>query len=1489
MSNENGQNIQQSQNLIDEILVDGTDKRDLKINPPKTAIDDPVYFSNDYLFFLISDKGYIDSNYYNLWFNQYYHDFDSMSYISINDGTIYPLSEFQIVSILTNLTSLTNGNFDDGGIAEVILQHPEENIFVKIHVKLYSEEKFFLITYNIWGKNIAPFDAELFYYNDLDVDEDYEDDHGYFDITTSTIRAQDAVTGNTLGWTSPETVSAWDVGDPYDVYDNVTDDILYNSNESLGQDIGLATKYRKNSINPSEIWAVPIIYGFGTTDEEFFANTYQIKNEFINDFSVLDFIPDLSAQASVNATILNGGQNNQRRSISIYRNGTYLQSREISLSPGEIGYVNFENLALFPGEYNEITVSVNNSIDDYDPNDSITQTHLYPEKLIFNIKDLAGNSIEGIEMSLFLQDTSEFLFSVTSDQNGNATYFDLPYNDYELELKIPWINDVHLLNMSFTYPTIGNYFSIQTNYTTLMLNINDVAGNPVNNASIRFKNNISSDLIWSTTTGQNGNVTFQYLNGSYDIEISYFDYGSQLLLGTIEDFNLIEDTYYSHQVNLTTLALQILNLGSGDPLESAEVHINHSPTSNSFGINFGKEKTNSNGNVSIVWSSHLNYSIRVMLSGSYCTIDISGSGYEAMNFTNSPFIDYIFSEVKINLAGYEQFAPELTLFNSRPLSYIWNEKISIYFMLNVTNSNNINDLGPKWANHTDIIIRNSDNVIVYSGEAEFISDEIGNHSLILNTTSGYFTSGNPETYSMEITAQLDSYLDPVPIPLIFNIYNISTNLESYSSTSSLIWKENLTIVANYSTLINTPISTGIVTITWGDFLDGFPMQNLGNGIYSIIINTSIGNPGNYKLEIKANEVHHFSQKKTINLFVDEVPTTVNGTDLFDSRHTQYVTTQNLSFQYNFYDSYRNTSVPNESPSYQLFCDETEIVYSGYLIYVESSYYIFDPKTARFPIGTYHGIIEFSSINHETSFASIQLEIFPIPVLINDTSIPDIPYELYCYQPFILDFELKNDYDNRSITKTNATFLIQEYNTEEIYAGNLTELEDGLYQFKPYTETIPIGTYTTIITFEKANYTDVSSNFAFEILEIPTRINDTGISSLPYDLFIGESLEFDFLFKDTFRNTAILNGEITYSIELEGSSDEFSGNLTELGNGLYSFSPDMSSFTEGTYFTEIAFVKQNYTSYTLDLAFIIHKIPLSADFKGSSSKNSSILISGSEYTIAKGNEFAFDLRLFDIYNNSLSDCNISYILAKGDILFEGTLEIDEDGVCRGNFSDFPEVGLYSLTLTVQKTNYASEIIQIHLNIEYPTILGISQPFFIIGGLALLLMSVGIFGYVAVRRARIPRFIKDLNYLEKILSDPSKILPERYLSREQQLKGIYNNRWIDFDLEFPIKPLQDEFDAFISLYNESTNKLLLVDDAKKFLDDLTIYSSEEIVARLQADNVPEQNLPQLLEIIENYRKSMISEDFETRIISKVEEDEFDLDSLEPSSNENLGGNQ
>ncbi len=639
------QNIPIMENIYDSEIFGGNSEfflekhtkfqNESESSPHSSALSYPLDFSSDYVYFLANEKGYIDSDFYNLWFNGYYHDYSSMTYLSIDDETPIPLSDFTIIQSLLNLTKMANGIFRSDCIAESILQHPSLDVNLKIHIKLYSEQRFYTINYMVWSETIDFFDAELFVFNDLDMDgidwyydeipDEYDDDDAFFDFSTQVIYAYDDDSDNIFGWTSPEDFDDWDVGTPSTLEARISGDSLGNTIQAFSQDIGLTTKQQKLSIEANQTWTVPIVFRFGRNELLYKSVGNVLKNEFVYDFSVLDFSVDLSDQPSVNATILNGGQYTQTRNISIYRNGTYLTSEERELTSGEYINIAFDNLDLIPGEYNEITVSVNNSANDFDNNDNCTQTHMFERTLEFNIKDLDGNVIEGLNVSLFNKETEEHLFSTTSNRNGNISFVDLLANNYTLQASIPEINNSIIYEMDFQYPDLGRYHNIQTNLTTIELQIQDVEGNPVENVSLEFKNNFSSEVIWRTTTNLDGNVTFQYLNGSYDITMAYFDYELQLSLGAIENFSLLEAQNYIQQVNLSTFKFEVINKGSGEPIESADVLIYINPTEHSSGTNIGKVKTDINGNVSIRWSSLVNYSIRIKLSGEFCQINISNS------------------------------------------------------------------------------------------------------------------------------------------------------------------------------------------------------------------------------------------------------------------------------------------------------------------------------------------------------------------------------------------------------------------------------------------------------------------------------------------------------------------------------------------------------------------------------------------------------------------------------------------------------------------------------------------------------------------------------------------------------------------------------------------------------------------------------------------------------------------------------------------------
>ena len=876
-------------------------------------------------------------------------------------------------------------------------------------------------------------------------------------------------------------------------------------------------------------------------------------------------------------------------------------------------------------------------------------------------------NVEGLNVSLYHNVSKALIDSSFTDEFGNATFIDLPGNNYTLEVYSPWMKENHQLihQENFTYPDVGEFYPIQTNLTTLILHIEDVEFNPVKNASIDISEDLNPGIIiWSEVTDQNGNVTFHFLNQSYDIAISYYDYDTLLPLEPILDLNLIEKTYYTHQVSLTNLTFHLKTSISQENLVGAQVEFYNRTDSNSFGNPIGFEIADSNGNVSILWSSIINYSIRVSFFSEYKPI---GDGEDlALNFTDSPYNTYISQDINVSLEGttLDEYSTEIILFNSLPIRYTWEENIDIKFMFNVSGPDFV---GGKWANETFIIIQNQNYEIVYEEKnpTTIVSNQIGNHSFILNTSSGYFTSGNPETYTISISAQIYGYQIAYLDTFLFNIYNITTDMDLHSLSETLYWKDNFTISAHYFEKITSdPIIDGNLTVSWGSFLINYPMENLGNGTFTIEIDSTLGSPGNSVVNVKCYREHYNFQEMKFYLDVMKVPTTVNGSILFGSGHSQYVTTQNLTLEYNFIDSYRNITIPDLSPMYQIINSETDEQYTGYLIYNETGFYSFDPKSALLPIGIYHGLIDFSLENYQSSFASVQFDILPIPLSL-------------------------------------------------IFEGGPTDDENNL-------------------------------------------------------------------------------------------------------------------------------------------------------------------IASTQYSVVRGENLYFSIDISDIYENPVQNCNISYKLTftENNESRTGYLQTDNLGHYFGKFSDFSEIGLYSLSLTIYKANYTVETYQFYINAVYPTYFGISLPYLIVGALMLLIAISAVAGYAGIKRMKIPRYIKDLTKLEKILKNTNNVLPERYPTRIEQLEGKYGKRWEELDLKFPLQPHIDDIKNFINTYQEITGKLFLKEEAKHFLDDLVIYSEEEIKRRLEGERIFGENLSKLMEIILNYSK-ITNAQHDLEFDSKLVKDDFDLE--------------
>lgn len=1894
-------------------------------NSPQSALSELI-FENNPLFIIINEYGFVDNTYLNLWFEGFYHNYFQMSYVSIDDGPVYALNEFSLIETLTNITYYDYGNLNAPVLAQVILQHPDEDVQLKIHFKLYPDKEYFVMTFYISSSTLDNFQAELFVFADLDIDETYSDDFASYDDTYKYIYEFDGSSDNYVGWVSPVDPIKWDLGNPTTVENNLLDDKLKQTNAVILQDYGIVTKYLNDTMNVGETWGVPIIFGFGVGETNFRQNTFNVMNQFKNDFVLLDFQTNLTFNPSLNATILNGGIETDTRNVKVLRNGTEIASQIISLKPGNQSSLLFENLPLIPGGDNEIRVEIESAANDYAMNNNITETFHFDRQTGFLITDLSSNGIENANLTIFNQESQNLYENSLTTSEGLVYFSNIENGNYTAEVCFPWIltEDLQCVaSINFTVPTSQELYEIQTNTTTLELSIQDVANNSVQNVSISIFSNETSDLLWEGSTNQMGNVSFMYRNQSVDVNITYWKYGTTLDLGQIQDIDMSSQTFLTQNVDLTNLTLHFTTQTSQENMTGAKIEFYHRLSGDSFGDLIGYEIADSNGNVSIRWSSLIDYAIRVFFFSEAQPIGVTLA--EAVNFTGSPFNEYIFASYNVTLGGgglLEDFTTELVLFNRLPIKYIWNELIDLKFMFNVTGPAGYE--GPIWADETSVIIRNSLNEIVYDGNATNIPSQMGNHSFIVNTSTGFFTSANPETYTFEINAIVYGYSNPNPIIKNFNIYNISTEFSLEQTSTSLIWKDNFTITAYYNDTTNSvPISGANVTLTWGSYLQQISLEEIEPGIYSTSINSSIGIPGQDIIIIEAEKPHYDQKSKSFSITLYNIPTSVNGTILFDSEHSIYVTTENLTLNYEFFDSYRNRTIPDQNLTYQLVHSTTKEIVAGNLTYINGGY-LFDAHTSFLPIGVYRGLIEFQSFGYISSYASIQLTILSIPTHLNDTQLKSTPLQLYALTPKDLHFNFTNSLTNSSIGGVSTSYNVVDIGSSMIIkSGFLEEELSGLYLFSPQTELLAIGNYRVEMQFSKTNFTSISSEFLLYIQLIPTQVNDSSLLDVPYSLYYGDSLSFNFQFKDTYRNLIVGDIFPNYTIYLIENSEivaEFPGLLNPVGLDEYQFSPSLLSFALGTYSVEILFDKENYTSYSVQFSFILQPIPTNVNdsslleipyslyygdglvfnfqyndtyrnqaidgilpnytishihdsdiitqypgflspfginqyqfapsflnlelgtynveilfqkenytsfivqfsfilqaiptsvndsslssvpyelfygqsldftfqyldtyrntsiellnlsysifriensqivatfekfleiaglnsyrfspnflalplgsytveipfskenyssyivdfaftiqaipttvndsslssvpyvlFYGQSLdftfnyldtyRNTSIELAnlnysifriedsqivttfeynleivgvnnyrfspsflafplgsytvvipfskenyssyivefsftiqaipttlnsssistlpyeifigesfkfnflfqnqlsstpissaGATFNITKVNSewnlhdvldeinpgiylfdpkvshwasgtyqisisfamvnhtsksvsfsirinpipFDFDIReainnldldiddnqinilirqsvslnfnLRNVWGDPVNDCNVSYILTKDDESWTGQFFYQSNGNYELNLSIFSDNGLYNLRVILERENYSTEEIQLYIQVDYPTFLGLATPYWLIIGIASAVLISGVVAYVSIKNARIPKYIKDLNYLEKLMKNPKAELPDRYLTRGDQLYSKFALRWEVLDLDTPFKTTGDIIENFGKKYQEATGKLIIAEDARQYLNDVSIYSKTDIKARLLKEGVtsPEM-ISDLLELISLYLKDLLDKgDKNQPNLEETEEADFDWDFAPEEENRSEG---
>ncbi len=348
--------------------------------------------------------------------------------------------------------------------------------------------------------------------------------------------------------------------------------------------------------------------------------------------------------------------------------------------------------------------------------------------------------------------------------------------------------------------------------------------------------------------------------------------------------------------------------------------------------------------------------------------------------------------------------------------------------------------------------------------------EIGNgwYQLYFNTSA--ISVGS---FSVTIVAKAEGFKTSFD-NYVLQITPISTTLSGFESSVSQIYGDVVIVDFNFSESSTGRAIVGAIATYEGAAGSGNLIE-IDNGIYRMILNTTAVTPGQYKVSLQFRKLNFQTQRVTIDLIVNPVPTEARGPTVF-------VTPIGDSMQIHiqFWDTHndvviRGATIAGSWKYGPVSFDEDPNAPGNYTFTVEGN----------IPIGSYEMRLSLYKENYSLVETTLTIVVRPIhtqitsemPVLnlisLQSTSITirymDIDHNIPIIGANISDFQA-------------VEFVSNEIVTDQFTDLHITELGNGYYNisFKVPEVTQDVMTYSLNITFYKENYDAASIVFTINV-------------------------------------------------------------------------------------------------------------------------------------------------------------------------------------------------------------------------------------------------------------------------------------------------------------------------------------------------------------------------------------------------------------------------
>lgn len=421
---------------------------------------------------------------------------------------------------------------------------------------------------------------------------------------------------------------------------------------------------------------------------------------------------------------------------------------------------------------------------------------------------------------------------------------------------------------------------------------------------------------------------------------------------------------------------------------------------------------------------------------------------------------------------------------------------------------------------------------------------------------------------------------------------------------------------------------------------------------------------------------------------------------------------------------------------------------------------------------------------------------------------------------------------------------------------------GLYELDFNTASRSIGTYLIITRIQESNYVGRTSLLAMNILPRPIRgILNGQLAGNKLEIYQGDQALLNVTAVDNCTGNLIPGCTVSLFVNVGGTTPIRIPLLDPDNDGYFTGSFDSarvaSSQALQAFTGSVVITAPNYANISSSLTVEVSSRPVTLSWGDT--------VSNGRMVLRKGETGVVSVSLLDnLTGTPLRNASVGLVfyLERGVPVTLNLTDENGDGVYSAELGTAPIDTFFGervLTgnLTIIAENYAPASYPIHVSVGMTEIVygsGIPALYVVIIGLVSGAGIASPFAYRKIKWLRLPRVMRNLILTRKALKQAEKPPTERpELFHHQQLAKEYGGPWRALDLDPPFEAPSSDLKAFTRTYNQVTHKNMLVSEMEGFVNNLSIFSRDQVGKILQRAGVPSEQVSDLIEQIENYTKT------------------------------------